>query len=177
MKRYVLILAAMGLLMIPGCFFCRDTDTIDGGVRHHVDESLPKEITSTRITYFYCRFSSLDRTLEDTPIAGQVFTLTATKESCTCQIRTREMEVTSETFVPDEGFFDRLQQIVSRHDMARNNGQHHKVSGLPPNFGMDLEVHYASGEQIRTSDNQDCFLSNQAMEELAALFQQSKNGG
>lgn len=145
---------------------------VDGGVRHYMDESLPKQIHSTEITYFFCKFSSMSRSLEDTPIAGQVFTLTATKESCTCKIRDRSKEITSETFVPDEDFFVLLQQIVSRYDMAQKNGQHYRVSGLPPDFGIDLEVRYSSGEAIRTSNNQSCFLSNEAMEELAALFQQ-----
>lgn len=144
---------------------------VDGGVRHYVDESLPKEIQSTQIIYFHCKFSSMARSMADTPIAGQVFTLTATEESCTCKIRDRSKEIISETFVPDANFFGQLQQIVSRHDMARENGQHYRVSGLPPDFGIDLEVRYSSGEVIRTSNNQSCFLSNEAMEELAALFQ------
>ena len=172
MKRYVLVIATMGLLLVPGCFSQPETDDIDGGVRHYVDESLPKEIQSTQIIYFHCRFSSMDRVLVDTPIAGQVFTLTATKESCTCKIRNRSKETTSQTFTPDADFFVRLQDIVSRYDMAQKNGQHYNVSGLPPNFGIDLEVHYVSGEQIRTTDNQNCFLSNEAMEELVTLFQQ-----
>lgn len=172
MKWYVLVIAAMGFLLLPGCFSRPDTDDIDGGVRHYVDESLPKQIQSTEITYFHCRFSSLDRVLADTPIAGQVFTLTAAKESCTCEIRDRDEQITSQTFIPDADFFARLQDIVSRYDMAHENGRHYKVCGLPPNFGIALEVQYASGEQIRTSDNQNCFLSNEAMEELVALFQQ-----
>lgn len=172
MKWYVHMIVAMGLLLIGGCSSQPETDDIDGGVRHYVDESLPKEIQSTEITYFHCRFSSLDRVLADTPIAGQIFTLTATKESCTCEIRDRDNQITSQTFIPDAGFFTRLQDVVSHYDMARENGRHYKVSGLPPNFGIALEVQYASGEQIRTSDNQNCFLSNEAMEELVALFQQ-----
>jgi len=172
MKWYVLMIATMGLLLLPGCCSQPDTDDIDGGVRHYVDESLPKKIQSTEITYFHCRFSSMDRVLADTPIAGQIFTLTATRESCNCEIRDRDKQITSQTFIPDADFFARLQDIVSRYDMAHENGRHYKVSGLPPNFGITLEVQYASGEQIRTSDNQNCFLPNEAMEELAALFQQ-----
>lgn len=145
-------------------------DEIEGGVRHYVDESLPKEIRSTEITYFFCRFSALDRPLEDTTVAGQIFTLTASRESGICQVRNRSKDTISETFQPDAAFFDRLQDIVSRYEMAQNNGQHYSVSGLPPEFGIELEVRYASGERIHTSNNQSCFLSNAAMEELAALF-------
>ena len=172
MKWYMHVITALGLLLLPGCFSQPDTDDIDGGVRHYVEESLPKEIQSTEITYFHCRFSSLDREMTDTRIAGQIFTFTATTESCTCEIQDRDKETTAKTFVPDADFFTRLQDIVSRYDMAQENGQHYKVSGLPPGFGIDLEVRYASGETIRTSNNQSCFLSNEAMEALVALFQQ-----
>jgi len=149
-----------------------DTDCIDGGVRHYVDENLPKKIQSAEITYFSCKFSSMDRSMQDTPIAGQVFTLIATADSCTCKIRDREMQTVSETFTPDQDFMRRLQELVVRYDMAQKNGQYYSVSGLPPDFGIDLEVRYASGERIRIYDNQSCFLSNAAMEELTALFQQ-----
>lgn len=151
------------------------TDCIDGGVRHFVDDNLPKQIRSTQIDTFYCWFSSMSRMLCDTPIAGQVFTLTATRESCTCKIRDRGRETTSVTFTPDADFFSRLQDIICRYNMVQENGRHHHVSGLPPDFGIDLQVRYASGETLITSDNQSCFLSNQAMEELAALFQQTSS--
>lgn len=151
----------------------QDTDVVDGGVRHYVDENLPKKIQSAQITSFSCKFSSMDRSMQDTPIAGQVFTLIATADSCTCKIRNRGRQIVSETFTPDQDFMRRLQEIVERYDMARNNGQHYRVSGLPPDYGIKLEVCYASGECIRIYDNQSCFLSNLAMEELAALFQRS----
>lgn len=150
----------------------QDTDIVDGGVRHYVDENLPKKIQSAQITSFSCKFSSMDRSMQDTPVAGQVFTLIAAADSCTCKIRDREKQTVSETFTPDQDFMRRLQELVVRYDMAQKNGQYYSVSGLPPDFGIDLEVRYASGERIRIYDNQSCFLSNAAMEELTALFQQ-----
>ncbi len=149
-----------------------DTDVIDGGVRKFVDEGLPKEIQSAQITSFSCKFSSMDRSMQDTPIAGQVFTLTATTDSCTCKIRDRNKQIASDTFTPDKDFMRRLQEIIVRYDMAQKNGQYYSVSGLPPDYGIKLEVCYASGEQIRINNNQSCFLSNAAMEELVTLFQQ-----
>lgn len=172
MKWNTLVAAAARFLRISGRSSPPDTDCIDGGVRHCQDESLPKEIQSTQITDFYCRFSSMDRVEADTHIAGQVFTLTATKESCTCKVRDRNRQTISVTFLPGEDFFARLQDIVSRYDMAQENGKHYKVSGLPPDFGIDLEVRYASGEYIRTTNNQSCFLPIKAMEALVALFNQ-----
>ncbi len=176
MKVWYIGAAALGLTVAAGLLLLRKKASpnpeIDGGVRHYADEDAPKTIQSAEITYFHCRFSSMDRSMADTPVAGQIFTLTAAKESDSCQIRNRDRETTSQTFVPDADFFVRLQDIVSRYDMAQQNGQHYSVSGLPPDFGIRLEVRYASGETIRTSDNQNCFLSNNAMEELVALFQQ-----
>lgn len=171
MIRYMFVILAICLLLLSGCLAQPNTDVIDGGVHHFEDEHAPKTIQSTEITYFYCKFSSMDRSMEETSVAGQIFTLTATKDSYTCELRNRDNETTVETFATGADFLVQLQDIVSRYEMAQENGLHHTVSGLPPDFGIDLEVQYASGETIRTSNNQHCFLSNAAMEELVALFQ------
>ena len=176
MKYWYAGVAVLVLAAAAGLLLCRrkpaSTDEIDGGVRHRVDTDAPKEIHSTQITFFKCKFSSLDRPMDDTPVAGQIFTLTATEDSCCFQVRTRDNETVSQTFIPDAEFFVHLQQIVSQYGFAQYNGQYYKVSGLPPDFGIELEVRYASGESIQTSDNQSCFLSNEAMEALVTLFQQ-----
>ena len=39
-------------------------------------------------------------------------------------------------------------------------------------YGVSLQIVYASGERISASNNQDCFLPLEAMEELEALFRQ-----
>ena len=36
----------------------QDTDIVDGGVRHYVDENLPKKIQSAEITCFSCIVSN-----------------------------------------------------------------------------------------------------------------------
>ena len=63
-----------------------------------------------------------------------------------------------------------LQEIVSKYDFAQYNGYISKVSGLPHMYGAKLDIKYASGESIYAHDNQDCFISLDAMNELVELF-------
>lgn len=152
---------------------------IDGGVRHWVNTDAPKVIQSGEIAEFFCQFSTTDRCLTDTPIAGGIFTLRAGKEQGHLQIHGRQEIAGEWHFRPKESFFRQLQEIVSRYDFAQYNGQFYTVSGLPPGYGMKLEIRYASGESIRASNNQSTFLPLEAMQDLAALFENQirKSGG
>jgi len=143
----------------------------DGGTRNYVDTNAPKVIESGEITYFDCVFSALTLCDWESPIRGNIAELYAHGSEGTFCLRDREKTNRKGSFVPDEAFFRELQQIVSRYDFARYNGQHYRVSGLPPDFGIRLEIRYASGESVCFSDNQNPILSQEAMEELAALFQ------
>lgn len=167
-------------LLVPAAVIClllrrhkRSPDPqIDGGVRTFEDSNAPKVIRSTRITGFRCDFSTYDRMVEDSPIAGYRITLQVGSDSGSYSM-CRGSEVCREgSFTPGEAFLEKLQQLVAAYDMARYNGKHYRVSGLPPDYGMALEICYASGESIRSSNNQSCFLPLQAMEALVALFQQ-----
>lgn len=151
----------------------RTSDPVDGGVRHSVDTDAPKQIQSTRITSFHCKFSALDRCREDTFVAGNIVKLHADASGGTYSLGNRAEITAQGSFSTDEAFFRQLQQIVSRYDLAQYNGRYYRVSGLPPGFGIKLEVCYDSGETISASNNQSCFLPVQAMEELVTLFQQA----
>ena len=161
------------LLLAAGCRKNRapETDHIDGGVVHSVDNDAPKVIRSQQIQSFYCKFSARDRMREDTALAGNVFVLTAEEIGASLQPYTVTEEFENRNFMPTEAFFSQLQQIVTKYDFAQYNGRHYKVSGLPPDFGMTLTIRYASGEAICASNNQSCFLPLEALEELVALFQ------
>ena len=176
MKYWYIGAAALVLAVAAGVLLCRKKTSpdpeIDGGVRHFRDANAPKEINSTEITSFRCKFSTVDIMSEDSPIAGHLFTLYAGEKEGYCELRDRSKGEGKKTFTPDAAFFGKLQQIVSRYAFARHNGQHYLVSGLPPQFGMDLEIRYASGEEIRASNNQSCFLPLEAIEALVALFEQ-----
>lgn len=143
---------------------------MDGGVRHRVDTDAPKVIRSEVITEFSCKFSATDRCTEDTPIAGGIFTLYAGERTGYLQIRGRDAIAGEWSFFPDEAFFRQLQELVTRYDLAQFNGQYYTVSGLPPDLGMQLQIHYASEESISASNNQSTFLPLEALEDLVALF-------
>lgn len=178
MKYWYIGAAALVFAVAAGVLLCRKKTSpnpeIDGGVRHFHDDNAPKEINATEITDFRCKFSTVDLMREDSPIAGHLFTLYACQKEGYFELRDRSKEEGKKTFAPDETFFGELQQIVSQYAFAQHNGQHYRVSGLPPHFGMELEIRYASGEEIRASNNQSCFLPLEAMEALVALFEQKQ---
>lgn len=64
----------------------------------------------------------------------------------------------------------KLQEIVSKYDLAKHNGYTHHVSGLPDMYGDYIDIKYASGESIYASDNQSGFLAQEAAMELINLF-------
>ena len=45
------------------------------------------------------------------------------------------------------------------------------MAGIPNEYGAQLKVQYASGESIYANDNQDNFLTLEAMNELLKLFE------
>lgn len=168
------VLLIAGLVALAGCRKApADTDVIDGGVRHSVDENAPKVIESTQIVSFGCWFSALTLMEDDTGLAGRIYELKATQEGGSYETWAGGEVYDDLTFTPDPEFFDRLQQIVSQYDLAQFNGQHYSVSGLPPDFGAALTVEYASGETICASDNQSCFIPLDAMQALAELFREA----
>ena len=147
-----------------------DTDEIDGGVTHYTDTDAPKEIQSTQIVSFFCEFSATDLSESSSPIAGRYYTFHAEEDTGSFEARGGGTVFAERAFVPDKTFFEALQQIVVQHDLAQYNGQFYTVSGLPPDFGMKLEIRYDSGEQILCSNNQSCLIPLKAMEELVYLF-------
>lgn len=176
-KEYWLLAASVATALLLLAVFARRQDNRieeDGGTRHRVDTNAPKVIGSTEITYFRCEFSTRDRMIEDCAIAGLVITLEASADGASYSLDRGSETDAQGSFRPDEAFFRKLQQVVSRYDLAQYNGQFCTVSGLPPGFGIKLEIRYASGETIEASDNQSCFLPVEAMEELVALFQEEK---
>ena len=158
-------------LLISGCARpSHDTDDIDGGVQHSVDTNAPKTITSTQIISFHCEFSTTDLMLDSSPIAGRYHTLYAERNGGNYEARGGGTVYDEREFTPDEAFFDALQQIIAKYDFAQYNGQYYTVSGLPPDHGAKLDIQYDSGESIRCSNNQSCFIPLEAMEELVSLF-------
>ena len=165
-----MLLVGMPLLISRCAKPSHDADDIDGGVRHSVDTGAPKTITSTQIISFHCEFSGTDLMIDSSPVAGRYHTLHAESSGGNYQARGGSTVYDEREFKPDKAFFDTLQQIVAKYDFAQYNGQFYTVSGLPPDHGAKLAIQYDSGESIRCSNNQSCFIPLEAMEELVDLF-------
>ena len=108
--------------------------------------------------------------LDSSPVAGRYHTLHAESSVGNYEARGGGTVFDEREFTPDKAFFDALQQIVAKYDLAQYNGQYYTVSGLPPDHGAKLEILYDSGESIRCSNNQSCFIPLEAAEELVSLF-------
>lgn len=170
MKWYVLLVAVLSAATLMGCSGA-DTEDIDGGVRHYVDEHAPKEIESTRIVTFSCEISTYSISMNSSPAAGRYYTFYAGEDGGSYEARAGGEVFTEREFTPEDGFFEALQEIVEAYDLAQYNGQHYSVSGLPPDYGAKLDIRYDSGESIVASDNQSCFIPVKAIEELVELFE------
>ena len=165
------VLLVIAPLLISGCArSVSDTETVDGGVIHHVDMDAPKTVKSTEIRSFSCSFSATDLSVTQSPIAGRYYTLYAAEGQASYEAISGSSIRAERKFAPDGAFFKALQQIVAKYDLAQYNGQFYTVSGLPPHLGAKLDITYASGESIQCSNNQSCFIPLEAMEELVALF-------
>lgn len=173
---YLLIGAALitAVLFIAGCKKRGgNTQEPDGTVKDHSDPTASTATVSSDIVSFSCTFSTLavDELQE---ISGKVFRLDAAANGTETEVKyswhDRSGNGNSGAFITDLRFMRALQNIVARHGLTKHNGHSHTVSGLPDNYGAELSVLYASGEKIYADDNQDNFLSSDAMRELASLF-------
>ena len=150
----------------------------DGGVKDNSDYDAPKVIQSDLIIAFQCDFSALDRTEEDTYLSGKNYRLEARLKDGAVKGRydlygDRDEDI---LFAADHSFMYRLQEVVSKHNLVQYNGMDIFVSGLPEMYGSKLQIVYASGERIYATNNQDCFLPLEAMEELETIFRQNLPG-
>ena len=173
---YLLIGAALitAVLFIAGCKKRGgNTQEPDGTVKDHSDPTAPTATVSSDIVSFSCTFSTLavDELQE---ISGKVFRLDAVANGTETEVKyswhDRNGNGNSGAFITDLRFMRALQNTVARHGLTKHNGHSHTVSGLPDNYGAELSILYASGEKIYADDNQDNFLSSDAMRELASLF-------
>lgn len=184
MKRMIgiSILLLFAIVVFSGCADNSAADNADTDVEaeedgyktNHTDSNAPKTIESTEITDFSCYFSALAFVEGDTELEYDSYHLSAVWKdgvvSGSYLASTRYGEEVEDRFEADASFMEDLQEIVTKHDFARNNGLYVEVKGLPDNYGADLTVIYASGERILAHDNQDGFLSIAAMEALEELF-------
>jgi len=157
-------------------WFCSgNTVEVDGGVIHNCKNSTaPKAIRSTEITEFHCVFS-LYAVVDPGSLGSRVYSLDAVLDNSIVKGSMNWYDRTdSDHFVFDATpvFLEKLQQAVAKHNLAQHNGYVYTVSGLPDMYGAKLDIVYQSGEAIYANDNQDCFLSMEAMEDLVKVFRE-----
>ena len=145
----------------------------DVGTTNRTNPNAPKVIESTEITSFSCTFSAL-ALAEELELGNCEYILEAELEDKTVTGKyrkyTRYGENEEKIFKTDASFMSELQEIVAKYNLANHNGLSVTVHGLPDMYGAELHIIYASGETIYASDNQSCFLSLEAMDDLVKLF-------
>ena len=174
------ILILMGLIsLLAGCVHGTPFDGPGtGGSNTSYDKKAPKEIQSAEITDFSCSFFTTTMSdLGDDLVYGE-YILEAKADSVTGEVKGSYTSIQQNvnlvsptfTFVTDNDFMAKLEQIVRESKIVSINGTHHKTYGIPPEFGSDLDVKYASGEYISCSDNQGSQLGDDTMHALKKLF-------
>ncbi len=178
------IITSIILLMTIGFSGCglsrRNTDDIDGGVKtYNSGEDSPKVIESTEIISFEFEVSLYNIVVEEeSELVGRNYKLSAVLEDgvVKSKIKWRDRAGAGEEhdFTADASFMKNLQTIVEKYNFAQYNGYISKVSGLPDMYGAKIDIKYASGESIYAYDNQDCFISIDAIKELVKIFKESE---
>ena len=67
-------------------------------------------------------------------------------------------------------FLIKLNDLITKYALFKNNGYINHVNGLPAGFGGTLSVHYASNEKIYINDNQDSIMSDETEQDIYNLF-------
>lgn len=136
----------------------------------------PKKIVSDRMVHFEveCKFTNQSNDKKYTYIygyasmveEGALIGLAYRKEgeSFSVPISFSKLELVS------KDIFAELNQSVLRHDFASNNGYAHFQYGSPENYGGEVNIRYASGEEIRFSDNQNSVISMEAGFEIVEIL-------
>jgi len=178
---FILALAAALLALLSACAAPKpepEEPPVDGGTTDTTDPDAPKTVDSSEITSFRCKVSLLSFDLpESGRLRAERYELTAKREGGAVTCTRYRPETGEETFTGTPDFPERLQEIVSKHDLAAFNGISTFTSGLPDDFGATLEIEYASGESIRASSNDDMFLPLECVEDLCVLFYGPGFGG
>ena len=65
---------------------------------------------------------------------------------------------------------NKLQYIVKKYNLSRNNGYCLDISGLPYGYGDRISIEYDSGEKIYKSNNQSFNLNDETVNEIYEAF-------
>jgi len=180
MKKWLMIIICLLTAISTAAVYLHQKDATgeieeDGGRINHNNPKAPKLIESTEITQFSCFFSVLDLLERGELGSFDYYTMKAKLADGIVEgyyypayhhgSKDRAFE-----FKAEPSFMEQLQRIISEYNLSQYNGMDSYVSALPDRYGADLSVHYASGERLTAFDNQDNFLSMDAMCALKKLF-------
>jgi len=176
--QWILLLSLVAILGLTAVTFARRIGSMpleeigeDGAVQNNTDNDAPKVIVSTQIISFDCRFSTMD-IAESGSLGNHVYQLQAKLENGAVKGEYQVWDTGEKRVFRESHFFLRkVQNLVGAYDFAQYNGHSYTVAGLPNDYGVRLEIVYASGERIYAYNNQDNFLPLSAMNELVKLFE------
>jgi len=149
---------------------------IVGGLTERRDPNAPAVIESEEIVFFSvsCWFSSVAASHKYEYVAGSAVKCEAGAVAALCWKNEPYGEFQGNlTAVVSDEIFSELQRIVKEKDLVRNNGLSHIVGGLAPIFGGSIDIRYASGEYIRTDNNQSAVISPDTGEAIAELLKKA----
>ena len=158
-----MVLGAMGAANMQDC--C--------GARHEsVDENAPKTIQSDELISFCFSDRQISCSCE---ISDGVLNVSASGGNSSRRDGTRFCLRYSSctTFL-----LGKLNSIIKKYDLARNNGYHCTVDGLPGGCGDSIKAEYKSGEKLYMNSNQTPTVDSGAAEEIYDAFHDDalKNG-
>ncbi len=155
----------------------RESETEEIVIDHSVEDA-PKTIESRDLVVFICEFTTEEIDGEITVPAG-TYQLEARLESTHDGDIVKgiyrfgdfdDMEGIGATFEATPAFMEKLQMIVAKNDLAKENGRHLTTEGRPEDSGSSYYLEYADGEYVSAGDNAENFISTETMAELYELF-------
>ena len=145
----------------------------DGYTRDTSDPGAPKTIESRQIILFDGRFPTMDL-CEPGELGNHIFQRKARLENGAVRGSFRVRDTGEEIlFREDHRFLDRVFERTDHCDLAALNGNRIEVRGLPGDYGVMLEIEFASAERISVHDNQDCVLPLDFLAGITQLFRDS----
>ncbi len=166
-----------------GIVVIRNTsENMCGGTKATMDTKAPKIISSSEITVFsisssFAGFGTVGTVKpEETigyvyahavPSAGGTFLYLVTKKGMGMY---GSDDVWSGWALIKNDIMPSLSDFTNEYELSKNNGFHSFTNGLPQNFGGNIEIIYADGEQISISNNQSPVFSMQAAVKIAKIF-------
>lgn len=173
------LMGVLGLSMFSGCTKeeIRESETEEIIIDHSVDDA-PKTIESHDLITFICEFTTekIDGKIK---VPAGTYQLEARLESTHDGDIVKgiyrfgdfdDMEGVGAVFEASPAFMEKLQMIVAKNDLAKENGRHLITEGQPEDSGASYYLEYADGEYVSAGDNAENFITTDTMAELYELF-------